>query len=174
MFCFKPESRGPSWLFFLPLRMYFESGSIVGEYRIMNAFRNRNRNRGIAGLLAVVFALTSLWVPAAQAGMVSTAELVEEQTVAEQRAAIQAALAREDVRRQLVELGVDPSRVDARVASLTDSQVRELHGRMGELPAAGDSLIGALVFVFIVLLITDLLGLTDVFPFVTGKVEVED
>jgi hypothetical protein len=43
---------------------------------------------------------------------------------------------------------------------------------MDQLPAGGDAvgvLIGASLFVFIVLLITDILGFTDVFPFVKSR-----
>lgn len=134
----------------------------------------RDVSRPVAVLLAMVFTLTGLWLPAARAGMVSTAEMVAEQGIEQQRADIRAALQREDIRRQMLELGVDPQHVQQRVAVLSDRQVRELHGRLAELPAAGDSLIGALVFVFIVLLITDILGLTDVFPFVTDTVDIED
>lgn len=132
----------------------------------------RKGPRGVVGLLVMVLTCSGFWLPVAQAGMVSTADAVAEQGVAEQRGEIEAALAREDVRRQLAGLGVDPAEVDTRVAALSDSQVRELYGRMQELPAGGDSLIGALVFVFLVLLITDLLGLTDVYPFVTGRIDV--
>jgi hypothetical protein len=44
--------------------------------------------------------------------------------------------------------------------------MQTLATNMDQLPAGGDSFIGALVFIFIVLLITDLLGLTSIFPFV--------
>ena len=54
------------------------------------------------------------------------------------------------------------------IAALTDEEARELAARIDALPAGGDgvgSVVGALVLVFIILLITDLLGWTKVFPF---------
>ncbi|MFP6758617.1 MAG: PA2779 family protein [Alphaproteobacteria bacterium] len=78
-------------------------------------------------------------------------------------------LAREDVKGQLVVLGVDPSEAAVRVASLTDSELAQIAGRLDELPAgegAVGAIVGAIVLIFLVLLVTDLLVLTDVFPFV--------
>jgi hypothetical protein len=61
--------------------------------------------------------------------------------------------------------GVDPAQVQARLESLTDEEVQTLAANMDQLPAGGDGL-GLLVFLFIVLLITDILGFTNIFPFV--------
>lgn len=134
----------------------------------------RTHLKKTASLAMVVFAFSFCYMPIAKAGLISTADIVAEQTVAEQRAAITEALAREDIREQLVVLGVDPEMVQARVAHLSDTQVHQLHGKLETLPAAGDGVIGALVFIFIVLLVTDILGLTDIFPFVTSDLEVDD
>jgi len=60
---------------------------------------------------------------------------------------------------------VKPADVQARVDALSDQEVTQLAGQLETLPAGGDGLVGALVFIFIVLLITDLLGLTRIFPF---------
>ena len=82
---------------------------------------------------------------------------------------VSAFLQRQDVRRQMVALGVNPAEAVARVASLSDGEIRQIAGQMENLPAGQGvivALIGAAVFIFLVLLITDLLGLTHVFPFV--------
>jgi hypothetical protein len=58
--------------------------------------------------------------------------------------------------------------VKARVAALSDEEVAQLAAKIDSLPVgadAGASIIGALVLIFIVLLITDILGVTKVFPF---------
>jgi hypothetical protein len=89
------------------------------------------------------------------------------------RARLEGFLARADVARVLEAWGVEPAEVQARVAALSDAEVASVARQLDRLPAAGGSvvgpIIGALVFVFVVLLITDLLGLTDVFPFVKKK-----
>jgi DNA-binding transcriptional MerR regulator len=70
---------------------------------------------------------------------------------------IQTLLAREDVRRALIEMGVDPVQAQQRVATLTDAEVAQLDQEMARLPAAGDGgwiLLVILLTVVIVLLAT--------------------
>jgi hypothetical protein len=71
-------------------------------------------------------------------------------------------LDREDVRAALTAQGLDPEEARARVASLTDAEVRQLVGQLDELLAGGDGLgvaIGVLVIVAIVLLILKYTGM---------------
>src|SRR5439155_991775 len=82
-----------------------------------------------------------------------------------QRDRLATLLDRSEVRAQLEAHGVRPADVQTRVAALTDDEVAQLAGQLDRLPAGGEGIIGALVIVFLVLLITDLLGLTKVFPF---------
>ena len=74
-------------------------------------------------------------------------------------------LDRADVQAQMQTLGVDPSVARARVAALTDEEAATLAGRIDKLPAGSSDILGILLVVFIVLLITDILGLTKIFPF---------
>ncbi len=123
--------------------------------------------RRIAPFVLGTFGFVSLYTPMAQAGMISTPDYVEHSAAADaQRQQVQDFLQRDDVRERLSSMGVDPAAAQARVDSLTDQEVATINQRLDALPAGGDSLIGALVFIFVVLLITDLLGLTNVFPFV--------
>lgn len=120
--------------------------------------------RCIASLAAVCVLGTSLPLPAfanAPSSLVRTEEIVRD-TPVEQR--IAELLARQDVRAALIERGVDPAQVQARVDALTADEARQLADRLDELPAGGDVL-GVLFAVFLILLITDILGLTKVFPF---------
>ena len=129
--------------------------------------------RAIALPLAALMFLTALPLGMARAALVDTGRAVAEGTAAvagdAERQRVLAFLQRDDVRRQLAELGVDPAEAAARVGGLSDGEVRDIAGHLDRLPAgqgAVGALIGAAVFVFLVLLLTDLLGLTDVFPFV--------
>lgn len=77
-------------------------------------------------------------------------------------------LSREDVAKRFEELGVDVKVIEARVASMTDEEASIVANQIETLPAGADvgmSIVGAIVFIFIVLLITDILGLTKVFNF---------
>jgi hypothetical protein len=81
-----------------------------------------------------------------------------------QRAHVFNVVDREEVRAQLQASGVSVADVKARVAAMTDDEVAQLAGQIDRLPAGGE-LLGVLLTVFIVLLITDILGFTKVFPF---------
>lgn len=72
-------------------------------------------------------------------------------------------LDRDDVATQLEAFGVNAADVSQRVAALTDEEAAKLAGEMDSLPAGG--VVGLVLTVFLVLLITDILGLTKVFPF---------
>jgi len=85
--------------------------------------------------------------------------------VQQNRDRIMSTLNRDDVKSRLVAQGVDPAQVQARIDSLTDQEVQTLAAKMDQLPAGGDGL-GILVFIFVLLLITDILGFTNIFPFV--------
>ena len=120
-------------------------------------------------LLILLMSFHTVIAPLAQAALVETDVLVNAQEVDASRARLAALLAREDVGAALQSHGVSAQEVLSRVNSLTDQEVTKLAQNIDALPAGADgfgSLIGALVFIFLVLLFTDLLGLTDVYPFV--------
>jgi hypothetical protein len=134
-----------------------------------SAFGRSRLLRPVALAMALIIAFVSMPVGAARAALIGTDQVIGAGADASDRDRVQAFLEREDVRAQLVMLGIDPSEASARVASLSDEEVRQISGHLGQLPSgegAIGAIIGAAVLIFIVLLITDLLGLTDVFPFV--------
>lgn len=81
-----------------------------------------------------------------------------------ERSQVLSILDRQEVRAGLEARGVSPADVKARVAAMSDDEVAQLAGQLESLPAGGDVL-GVLLVVFIVLLITDILGFTKIFPF---------
>ncbi len=133
--------------------------------------RYQTIRRAMALLIAAVFLMTSLALPATQTGMIGTYEYVSAEEVETQRQDIMNLLEREDVREQLVAWGVDPAEAEQRVGSLTAAEVQQLHQRMDEMPAGAGvgTVVGAIVLIFLILLITDLLGWTDAFPFVHSQ-----
>jgi hypothetical protein len=103
--------------------------------------------------------ILSLAVPLpAHAGMVATHDALD-------RERLLIVLDRADIRAQLQAYGVSPGDLKARVAALTDQEAAELAAKIDELPAGGVSILSAILIVFLVLLITDILGYTKVFPF---------
>jgi len=80
------------------------------------------------------------------------------------RARVTQLLERADVQARLAQYGVNAQDAKARVAALSDDEVARLASTIESLPAGGD-IIGAVVLVFLVLLLTDILGFTKIFPF---------
>lgn len=114
--------------------------------------------RFVAGTLIV--SMGSFGLPInAQAGMLPTDLAV----AGEEHARIVQFVDRADVREKLQAYGVSAEEVKARVGAMTDEEAALVAGHIDELPAGG--IVGAIVFVFLVLLITDILGFTKIFPF---------
>ncbi|MDH3309851.1 MAG: PA2779 family protein [Gammaproteobacteria bacterium] len=125
----------------------------------------RRLTKPVSHLVVLGMLALSLHFPAANAAMVGTEAVVNAAQVQQSRERIVSTLNRDDVKAQLMARGVDPSQVQARLDSLTDEEVQTLATKMDQLPAGGDGL-GVLVFLFVLLLITDIMGFTNIFPFV--------
>ena len=112
-------------------------------------------------------------VQTAKAQMIGTNTVIATQKQEANRERVTAFLGRDDVQQAMVQRGVDAAEAQKRVASLSDSELTKISQAMEQLPAGGDggigTVIGALVFIFVVLLITDLVGLTHVFSFVNHR-----
>ncbi|RUM92625.1 MAG: hypothetical protein DSZ27_02400 [Thiomicrospira sp.] len=115
--------------------------------------------------MSVLLSLLSVITLPVQAAMLNTQQLVQESSMTSERAKLNAMMQREDIQSQFLEMGVSPEEVQQRVAALTDAEVAQLNHQMEQVPAGGDVL-GVLVLIFLVFIITDIIGATDVFPFV--------
>jgi hypothetical protein len=122
------------------------------------------RCRFLTALLAVSILFVSVQ-PVANAAIVSTSEMVATEQSKIDREYLINSLEREEVRTALTSQGVDLEMAKQRVVSMTDEEVSTLNQKMDEMPAGG-GVVGAVIIVFLVLVITDLVGWTDVFPFV--------
>ena len=101
--------------------------------------------------------------------MVDTGEIFKQNQYDLSRERINMLLDRSKVYKHLMEWGINPDEAKKRVDSLTDEEIKNIASRMNQLPAGGDAfgtIVGAALIVFVVLLVTDILGLTDVFSFV--------
>ena len=125
--------------------------------------------RPVSLILVVSFCLLNFNVPNAQAKMVGTDTMIAEQQALDQQAQVADFMAREDVKQIMTQYGVDPVEAQQRVDSLSNEELAELASSIDQLPAGGGGIgvvVGAAVLIFLVLLITDIVGLTHVFPFV--------
>ncbi len=100
----------------------------------------------------------------AQAAIIGSDALLQATQRKATETKVREALSRPALARQMENLGVDPVQARDRVAALTDDELASLDQRLDSLPAGGDFL-GTVAFIFVLLLVTDLLGLTKVFSF---------
>jgi hypothetical protein len=127
--------------------------------------------RWLAMLLAASLSYAGA-VHGAQSALVGTEQVAaaqgvvsaDAQAVAE-RARVLALLDRPEVAAGLVERGLSAEQARERVAALTDAEVAQLAHTLDTAPAGADGVIGVIVFIFVLLLVTDILGLTKVYPF---------
>lgn len=118
----------------------------------------------------VILSILAAGMPfqSALAGIVGSAQTLSHQQAVQNRDKISAFLDRADVITKLQQQGVTIGEAKARVGALTDDEAYRIAGRLDQLPAGGDGIGNILDFIFtifIVLLITDIFGLTKVFSF---------
>ncbi len=117
-------------------------------------------------ILSLVLSIT-LFAQVSWAQMASTEAVLEQPTTISSHEKVNQFIAREDVVKTFANMGVDPTTLEQRVALMSDDEIAAVSSQIDTLPAGGDfgGLVGAVVFVFIVLLITDILGFTKIFGF---------
>lgn len=125
---------------------------------------NNRFMRMTSRLLIASFLSLILPVQAAYAGMIGVEQIAATEQSQSQRERIKSFLDREDVLMAMQAEGIDAGTAKSRVDALTDQEVQQVAGKLDALPAGGE-ILGILFTVFIVLLVTDILGFTKVFPF---------
>lgn len=130
--------------------------------------RNQPLFRRLAAVLAVLHLLFILPLPAANAAMLGTAEVLAEQQQLQvqqlDREQLRAMLDDQSVQKQLTALGVERAQVAERINSLTPMELAQFNQQLNEAPAGG--FIGVIVLFLVIFIITDLLCATDLFTFV--------
>lgn len=111
--------------------------------------------------LVFTFFIMTIITPFAQAKIIDTRVLMASQS-SSQKIQLQDFLAREDVRNKLIELGVSPDDAANRIAALTDQEINQLQLNINDFPA-GSGALAILGIVFLVLIVLELVGVTDIF-----------
>jgi len=119
--------------------------------------------RPIAVLLSLLLALAPM-IPA-QAAMIGNEQVFNQHQQGQTRDSLQQLLQQQSARQQLQALGVSPDLVKSRIDSLTDSELARINRHVDTLDAGGN-ILGILLVIFIVFVITDVIGATDIFPFI--------
>jgi hypothetical protein len=119
--------------------------------------------RSTAIFLSILLALMPL-LPA-QAAMIGNEQIVSQSQSQQTRDSLQQLFEQETARQQLQAWGVNPDQIKSRIDSLTDAELARFNQQVNDLQAGGDVL-GILLVIFLVFIITDVIGATDIFPFI--------
>ncbi|MDD0841806.1 PA2779 family protein [Pseudomonas sp. Gutcm_11s] len=121
--------------------------------------------RYFAAVLATLNLLMFAQVPLANAAMIGTPEVLQEQRQQVDREQLRAMLADQQVQQKLQEMGVDRAQVEKRIDSLTPAELAQFNQQLSEEPA-GAGVVGIIVLFLVIFIITDMLCATDIFSFV--------
>lgn len=112
--------------------------------------------------LIAISLLTAGFVQPSGAAVISSQEFIDAEARGDRIARIQTVLARKEVVEQFARFGVSPEEAQARIRNLTDEELVQLEASMGTDVVGGDAL-GIIGAVFLVLMILELVGITDIF-----------
>ena len=134
--------------------------------------RSRGLQRMVASIVAVSFCFFTIVIAPVQAAMVSTPEILQAQDNGLARDKVRLFLQRQDVGDYLQSMGVEMQEAQSRVDTMTNEEVRMLVNKIDQMPAGGDGvgfILAVAIVVFVVLVFTDILGVTDVFTFIKKR-----
>ncbi|MEZ5551093.1 MAG: PA2779 family protein [Pseudomonadales bacterium] len=129
----------------------------------MMNFRLSSALRGFCVKYLITSLLLSLTFSTAQGAVIGTQDALQIERGAAALERVQAILTREDARAALERFGVDPALALARVEMLTPAEAAQLADGLEALPAGSIGVIEVLGITALVLLILELVGVTDIF-----------
>ena len=132
----------------------------------------RTKAKFVSIFMALLMFLIAVPCQSIFAAMIATDVTFESVRAHKSREDLKQLIAREDVERYLIVQGIDPVEINSRIDSLTDAELIAVADQIEQLPAGGSGIgviVGAALIVFLVLLVTDILGYTDIFPFVKAQ-----
>jgi len=122
-------------------------------------------HRRVTSFILSIF-LINMSFGTANAGMLGNAAIVAQSEQTAEREALLGQLRRAEIREQLLAMGVQPEAVETRVRQLSNAEVTQLNQQIADAPAGSSSILGLLVLLFVLFVVTDIIGATDIFPFV--------
>lgn len=119
--------------------------------------------RALTLLLSI--SLITISLGQAQAAIITNKQIIQHVQQETDKAALLQIISRADVQEQLLNMGVSSADIESRINQMTQEEVAQLNAQINELPAGGD-IVGIIVLVFVIFIITDVIGATDIFPFI--------
>ena len=126
--------------------------------------RLKRVEKSVSLLMTLLLLLITAPVHSVMAAMVGTEAILVNQDTQNARDRLRSFLDREAVQSQLTARGIDPAEAQARVDSLSDTEVMQITDKIDQLPAGGSfwgTILYLAIIVFIVLVVLELLGYTD-------------
>lgn len=115
--------------------------------------------------LLLSFSLLFASIGQVQAAMVSNGQLINQAQQSNEKDTLLQTIRRADVQSQLLSMGVNTTDIEKRIDQMTQSEIAQLNQQIDQLPA-GSGVLGIVALIFIVFVITDVIGATDIFPFI--------
>ncbi|WP_373186401.1 PA2779 family protein [Halopseudomonas sp.] len=123
--------------------------------------------RFLSIMLTALFLLTTVTSVHAQASMIGTHDVINQEQASVDREALKGMLSDEAVQQKIASMGVSPEQVEQRINSLTADELAYFNAQLDEAPAgAGGGILGVIVLFLVIFIITDLLCATNVYKFV--------
>ncbi|RKX26684.1 MAG: hypothetical protein DRP47_07805 [Candidatus Zixiibacteriota bacterium] len=119
--------------------------------------------RTLALFLSVSLVCVSLGQ--AQAAIIDNNQVIYQIEQANDKAVLLQTINRIDVQKQLLSMGINGVDLENRINQMTQGEIAQLNQQIDGLPAGG-GVLGIVVLIFIVFVITDVVGATDIFPFI--------
>ena len=118
--------------------------------------------------LTLILSMLLIIMPMAplQAAIIGNETIINQAPSALTRDNMQELLGQESARQQLQAWGVSPELITARINRLTDAELARINQEADTLKAGGTNVLGILLIIFIVFVITDVIGATNIFPFI--------
>ncbi len=132
----------------------------------------RSNGQFLCIFMAVLMLIVSIPCQSVLAALINTETVMNSVPGDEARDQLRQFLAREDVRAALIAHGVDPMEAKKRIDTLSDDEVIRISNQIDQLPAGGGAvefLLVVILALFLVLVILDLTGVTDVFTFIKSQ-----
>ncbi len=126
--------------------------------------RLKRVEKSVSLLMTLLLLLITAPVHSVMAAMVGTEAILVNQDTQNARDRLRSFLDREAVQSQLTARGIDPAEAQARVDSLSDTEVMQIADKIDQLPAGGSfwgTVLYLAIIAVIVLLVLELLGYTD-------------
>ena len=101
----------------------------------------------------------------AQAAIIANAQLMDQVQLTNDKEVLLQTINRVEVQQQLLDMGVSTADIESRVNQMTQQEIAQLNQQINELPA-GSGVLGFILVIFIVFVITDVIGATNIFSFI--------